>query len=101
MSYSGHTGRDLQGPGEPRNFKCACRLPHPEVAKPSSCSSPDGSDGTGYLALGGCVTASDCLQLLGSGETPGSQASPNSSHQSFWGEAGVSPGSWGSRLTGL
>ena len=39
----------------------------PEVAKPSSCSFLDGSFGTGHPAApGGCVMASDCLQLLGS-----------------------------------
>ena len=69
MSYPGHTCRDSGAKrGEPRNVKCACRPFHtPEVAKPSSCSFLDGSFGTGHPAApGGCVMASDCLQLLGS-----------------------------------
>ena len=68
MSYPGHTCRDSGAKrGEPRNVKCACRPFHtPEVAKPSSCSFLDGSFGTGHPAApGGCVMASDCLQLLG------------------------------------
>ena len=98
MSYSGHTGRDSGAKrGEPRNFKCACRPFH----TPRWQSRPPAPPlmvqmGPAAQPWAGVSRPQTVFSFWEAGETPGSQASPNSSHQSFWGEAGARP-----RLMGL
>lgn len=99
VSYPGRTCRDSGAKrGEPGNVKCACR-PFQTPRRQSRPPAPSLTVQTGPASLqprAGVSQPQTVFSFWEAGETPGSQASSNSSHQSFRGEAGARP-----RLEGL
>ena len=95
MSYPGHTCRDSGAKrGEPRNIKCACRPLHTPrwQSRPPAPSLTVHSGPATQQPRADVSWPQTAFGFWEAGETPGSQASSNSSHQSFWGEAGARPG---------
>ena len=95
MSYPGHTCRDSGAKrGEPRNIKCACRPFHTPrwQSRPPAPSLTVHSGPATQQPRADVSWPQTAFGFWEAGETPGSQASSNSSHQSFWGEAGARPG---------